>query len=81
MITWTIIIGVIMVAMSIGNLLGGHLADHHDPAKRLYQLILAAALWIAMIPLAASIWWQRLLLVRLLCFLVMLFWWAVSVHA
>ena len=51
MITWTIIIGVIMVAMSIGNLLGGHLADHHDPAQRLYQLILAAALWIAMIPL------------------------------
>ncbi|MFZ5949867.1 MAG: spermidine synthase [Candidatus Rifleibacteriota bacterium] len=50
MITWTVIIGVILVAMSLGNFIGGRMADHVDPAQRLYQLILWAAVWIALIP-------------------------------
>ncbi|MEW6711356.1 MAG: fused MFS/spermidine synthase, partial [Candidatus Riflebacteria bacterium] len=51
MITWTVIIGVILVAMSLGNFIGGRMADHVDPAQRLYQLILWAAVWIALIPI------------------------------
>ncbi len=50
MITWTIIIGVILVAMSIGNFAGGRLADRNDPETRLYKLILAASVWVALIP-------------------------------
>lgn len=51
MITWTVIIGVILVAMSVGNFIGGRLADHDDPSRRLYQLILWASIWIALIPI------------------------------
>ncbi len=51
MITWTVIIGVILVAMSIGNFIGGRLADNDDPSRRLYQLILWASIWIALLPL------------------------------
>jgi len=51
MITWTVIIGVILVAMSIGNFIGGRLADQDDPTRRLYQLILWASIWIALLPL------------------------------
>lgn len=54
MITWTIIIGVILVAMSLGNLLGGRLADRNDPERRLYQLILGSAIWIALIPVVGK---------------------------
>ena len=54
MITWTIIIGVILVAMSLGNFLGGYLADRNDPERRLYQLILWASLWIALIPVVGK---------------------------
>ncbi len=53
-ITWTVIIGVILVAMSIGNLLGGILADRPDPEKTLYQLIWWASIWIALIPIAGK---------------------------
>lgn len=54
MITWTIIIGVILVAMSLGNFWGGCLADRSDPERRLYQLILWAAIWIALIPVVGK---------------------------
>lgn len=54
MITWTIIIGVILVAMSLGNFWGGRLADRSDPERKLYQLILWAAIWIALIPIAGK---------------------------
>ncbi|MBU1109344.1 MAG: fused MFS/spermidine synthase [Candidatus Riflebacteria bacterium] len=54
MITWTIIIGVILVAMSLGNFLGGRLADRNDPERKLYQLILWAAIWIALIPIVGK---------------------------
>lgn len=54
MITWTVIIGVILVAMSLGNFIGGRLADRKDPEQRLYQLIFWAAIWVAMIPVVGK---------------------------
>ncbi len=54
MITWTIIIGVILVAMSVGNFVGGRLSDRSDPQQRLYQLIFWAAVWVAMIPIVGK---------------------------
>ena len=49
-IVWTIIIGLIMISMSIGNMLGGRLADKHKSLGRLYFYIWIASLWIAAIP-------------------------------
>jgi len=49
-IVWTVIIGLIMISMSIGNMLGGRLADKHKSLGRLYFYIWIASLWIAAIP-------------------------------
>jgi len=49
-IIWTVIIGLIMISLSIGNVLGGRSADKHNSMNRLYIVIWAAALWIAVIP-------------------------------
>lgn len=49
-IIWTVIIGLIMISMSIGNILGGRSADKHNSMNRLYIYIWVAALWIAVIP-------------------------------
>ena len=49
-IVWTVIIGVIMIAMAIGNVWGGKLADKTNSPDRLYGRILIAAIWIALIP-------------------------------
>lgn len=54
MITWTIIIGVILVAISLGNFIGGRMADHQNPESRLYQLILWASIWVALIPVVGK---------------------------
>ena len=49
-IVWTIIIGTIMIAMAIGNVMGGKWSDKDpDPAK-LFRRILIASAWIALIP-------------------------------
>ncbi len=50
-IVWTIVIGVIMIAMAVGNLLGGRMADRHGDPKRLFTWLFIAALWTALIPL------------------------------
>ncbi|NGX96659.1 MAG: spermine synthase [Candidatus Afipia apatlaquensis] len=50
-IIWTIIIGIIMISMSIGNVIGGRLADKQDNLDKLYSFIWIAAVWIAVIPL------------------------------
>lgn len=50
-IVWTIIIGVIMIAMALGNLWGGRSADKNPNPSLLYRRLLIAALWIACIPL------------------------------
>jgi spermidine synthase len=49
-IIWTVIIGLIMISLSIGNILGGRSADKHNSMNRLYVIIWAAAIWIAIIP-------------------------------
>jgi len=49
-IVWTIIIGLIMISLSIGNIIGGRIADKHHNLGRLYFLIWLASLWIAAIP-------------------------------
>ena len=51
-IVWTVIIGVIMIAMAIGNLWGGKLADQAKSPDRLYRRLIIAAIWIALIPFA-----------------------------
>lgn len=49
-IVWTVIIGVIMIAMALGNIWGGRIADKNPDPARLYKRILIAAIWIALIP-------------------------------
>ena len=49
-IVWTVIIGVIMIAMAIGNVWGGRSADKFRNPGKLYGRILIAAIWIALIP-------------------------------
>ena len=53
-IVWTIIIGVIMIAMALGNLYGGRTADRDPDPARLYRRMLIAAVWIAAIPVAGK---------------------------
>ena len=49
-IVWTIIIGTIMIAMALGNLWGGRMADKDPNTDKLYKRLLIAAVWIAAIP-------------------------------
>ncbi len=51
-IVWTVIIGVIMIAMAIGNIWGGSMADKSKSPDRLYRRVIIAAIWIALIPFA-----------------------------
>jgi len=50
-IIWSIVIGLIMICLSLGNILGGISADKHNSMDRLYALIWIAAIYIALIPL------------------------------
>lgn len=49
-IVWTVIIGVIMIAMAVGNVWGGSMADKSKSPDRLYRRVILAAIWIALIP-------------------------------
>lgn len=49
-IVWTIIIGTIMIALALGNVWGGRMADKDPNTDRLYRRLLLAAVWIAAIP-------------------------------
>ncbi|MEG1848809.1 MAG: fused MFS/spermidine synthase [Lachnospiraceae bacterium] len=53
-IVWTVIIGTIMIAMALGNIWGGKMADKNPNPVRLYSRLLLAALWTAMIPLVGK---------------------------
>lgn len=59
--TWTSVIGVILAGISIGNYLGGKIADRHPPMRSLPLLFLAASvlsfsvLWLAQF---ADTWWR-----------------------
>ena len=50
-IVWTIIIGAIMIAMALGNIWGGRLADKNPSPDKLYSRIIVVAIWVAAIPL------------------------------
>ena len=49
-IVWTIIIGTIMIALALGNVIGGRLADKKPDPDRLYLRLLVVAVWCAAIP-------------------------------
>lgn len=50
-IVWTIIIGTIMIAMAIGNVVGGKMADNSSTPTRLFIWLFIGATWIMLIPL------------------------------
>lgn len=50
-VIWTIVIGIIMISMAVGNMLGGRLADKKDKPDLLVILLLSAAVWVGLIPL------------------------------
>ena len=50
-IVYTIIIGTVMIAMALGNLYGGRVADRKPDPSLLYRRMLIASAWIAAIPL------------------------------
>lgn len=49
-IVWTIIIGAIMIAMALGNIWGGRMADKNPSPDKMYFRILIVAVWTAAIP-------------------------------
>lgn len=53
-IVWTVVIGLIMISLSLGNILGGRAADKYNSMGKLYFWIWIAALWIAIIPLVGK---------------------------
>ncbi len=53
-IVWTIIIGTIMIAMALGNIYGGRSADKNPNPDKLYGRMIAAAIWIAAIPVVGK---------------------------
>ncbi len=53
-IVWTIIIGTIMIAMALGNMWGGRMADKDPNPDRLYLRLQVAAVWIAAIPVVGK---------------------------
>lgn len=50
-IVWTIVIGLIMVSLSLGNVLGGRSVDKYNNLNRLYSLLWLASILIAIIGL------------------------------
>nr|MDD6336029.1 fused MFS/spermidine synthase [bacterium] len=53
-IVWTVIIGTIMIALAVGNVIGGRMADKRPDPSRLYTRLIIAAIWIAAIPFAGK---------------------------
>lgn len=51
-VIWTIIIGIIMIAMAIGNVWGGRSADKNPDPSNLYKRLMIAAVWTAALPFA-----------------------------
>ena len=53
-IVYTIIIGTVMIAMAIGNIIGGKMADKRSTPTKLFVLIFIAACWICLIPVVGK---------------------------
>ncbi|OJW68019.1 MAG: hypothetical protein BGO68_04945 [Candidatus Amoebophilus sp. 36-38] len=50
LLVWTNILGVIMIALSIGYYVGGRIADKYPSENAFYKLVLTTAIYIASIP-------------------------------
>lgn len=50
-IVWTIVIGTIMIAMALGNVIGGKMADKYKNPSKLFMWLFIAAIFTALIPL------------------------------
>ncbi len=46
----TVITGVVLIAMSIGNILGGRMSDKHTSIKYLYVMIIISGLYVSIVP-------------------------------
>ena len=53
-IVWTIIIGTIMIAMALGNIIGGRIADKEKNPTKLFILLFIVSIWTALIPLVGK---------------------------
>lgn len=51
---WTSIIGIVLLALSLGYYFGGKIADRFPEARMLFGLILAVGIWLAFLPWASS---------------------------
>ncbi|MDF1699793.1 MAG: fused MFS/spermidine synthase [Planctomycetota bacterium] len=49
--TWTSVLGVMLIALAVGNAIGGRLADRHEPAPLMRRLLLVASA-----AMAACLW-------------------------
>ncbi|MEM7055639.1 MAG: fused MFS/spermidine synthase [Bacteroidota bacterium] len=54
LLTWTNVIGVIMIALTVGYYWGGRIADKHTSERLLYILVLAAGSYMLLVPLLAK---------------------------
>jgi spermidine synthase len=50
MVVWSVLIGIVLVALSLGNFMGGVIADREEGKKKLYSFILYSGIWIGLIP-------------------------------
>ena len=53
-IVWANLIGIVLAALALGYWLGGRVADRRPERKRLGRIVLAAAVFVAVIPFAAK---------------------------
>jgi spermidine synthase len=76
--TWTSIIGIILLGISVGNYAGGRLADKIPTNKALSGLLSGAAIFIALIPMLSKfaepiIFWEASLIYKILGISLLLF--------
>lgn len=53
-IVWTVVIGLIMISLSLGNVWGGRLSDKLKNGDKLYFLISLASVWVAVMAIAGK---------------------------
>lgn len=53
--TWTNIVGLVMIALALGAVMGGKLADKNSSPKTYFTIILLTGVWIVLIPFFAEI--------------------------
>src|SRR5215510_9093388 len=53
-IVWANLIGIVLAALALGYWLGGRIADRRPERKLLGRIVLAAAVFVALVPFAAK---------------------------